>query len=382
MGRHSRRNNRAEETVDPVVRALKFVAQNSDFDRAWRPADDYGCIIDQVFDVPRGMKDELTAVHINSHLSNDPCYSPFVDFDKAGSNATGIFRKEYQYKTPDGKNCKSKYLYLCSENELPVKPEGKWYCDIKALHAGWDKGPRGMGENENYKKIRIDLLILLRELRKKQERPKKKAMDKRERDKEPTDEPSAKKSRAMSEKEESSRIAHLLRQVLDSSWNDDAKEAVSQGDVRSLLRLAFRINQHLDSLTKDDAKEAASRSDTHSLLQFLALETNRQHEEIKELDEDEDEDYTPEFEMEDDDEIEDELEYDPETYDETGHYGTRVLFLGNKEFDVPKSHEFISCSRRSRLEKDQRLATMLKAKVRLTISRNGETRRPKQYRSS
>jgi hypothetical protein len=250
MGRHSRRNNRAEETVDPVVRALKFVAQNSDFDRAWRPADDYGRIIDQVFDVPRGMKDELTAVLINSHLSKDPCYSPFVDFDKAGSNATGIFRKEYQYKTPDGKNCKSKYLYLCSENELPVKPEGKWYCDIKALHAGWDKGPRGMGENENenYKKIRIDLLILLRELRKKQERPKKKAMDKRERDKEPTDEPSAKKSRAMSEKEESSRIAHLLRQVLDSSWNDDAKEAVSQGDVRSLLRLAFQINQNLDKV--------------------------------------------------------------------------------------------------------------------------------------
>jgi hypothetical protein len=51
MGRHSRRNNRAEETVDPVMHTLKFVAQNSDSDRAWRPANDYGCIIDQVFDV-------------------------------------------------------------------------------------------------------------------------------------------------------------------------------------------------------------------------------------------------------------------------------------------------------------------------------------------
>jgi hypothetical protein len=59
MGRHSRKNNRFEETVvDPVVRALKFVAQNSDyFDRAWRPANDYGHIIDQIFDVPRGKKD-------------------------------------------------------------------------------------------------------------------------------------------------------------------------------------------------------------------------------------------------------------------------------------------------------------------------------------
>jgi hypothetical protein len=35
------------------------------------------------------------------------------------------------------------------------------------LPAGWDKGPRGMGENKNYKKIRIDPLILLGELRKK-----------------------------------------------------------------------------------------------------------------------------------------------------------------------------------------------------------------------
>jgi hypothetical protein len=387
MGRHSRRNNRAEETVDPVVRALKFVAQNSDFDRAWRPADDYGRIIDLVFDVPRGMKDELTSVLINSHLSTDPCISPFVDFDKPGSNVSGIFRKEYQHKTPDGKNCKSKYIYLCSENEFPVKPEGKWYHDIKALPTGWDKGPRGMGENENenYKKIRIDLLILLRELRKKGERPKKKAMDKRERDKEPsTGEPSAKKSRRMSEKKESSRIAHLLRQVLESSTKDDAKEAVSRGDVCSLLRLAFRIHQKLDSLTNDYAKEADSQRHARSLLvQFLALEQMNQNEEIEELDEDEDEDYSPESEMEDDDEIEDELEYDPESdHEGVGYYDTRVLFLGNKEFDVPKSHEFISCSRRSRLEKDQRLAAMLKAKVRLSISRNGETRRPKQYRSS
>jgi hypothetical protein len=34
--------------VDPVVRALKFVAQNSNFDQAWQPANDYGRIIDQV----------------------------------------------------------------------------------------------------------------------------------------------------------------------------------------------------------------------------------------------------------------------------------------------------------------------------------------------
>ncbi len=58
----------------------------------------------------------------------------------------------------------------------------------------------GKNENENYKKIRIDLLILLGELRKKQERPKKKAMDMRERDKEPIGEPSAQKSRLTSEK--------------------------------------------------------------------------------------------------------------------------------------------------------------------------------------
>jgi hypothetical protein len=88
-----------------------------------------------------------------------------VDFDKAGSNITGIFRKEYQYKTPDGGNHKPKCIYLCSENKLPVKSECKWYHDIKALPVGWDKGPRGMGDNENYKKIRID--ILLGELRKK-----------------------------------------------------------------------------------------------------------------------------------------------------------------------------------------------------------------------
>jgi hypothetical protein len=105
-------------------------------------------------------------------------------------------------------------------------------------------------------------------------------MDKREQDKEPIGEPSAKKSRLTSEKKESSRIAHLLCRVFDSSTNNDAKEAFSQGDVRSLLRLAFRINQH---------------------------------EEIKELDEDEDEDYTLELEMEDGNEIEDKLEINPES---------------------------------------------------------------------
>jgi hypothetical protein len=96
-------------------------------------------------------------------------------------------------------------------------------------------------------------------------------MDKREQDKEPIGEPSAKKSRLTSEKKESSRIAHLLCRVFDSSTNNDAKEAFSQGDVRSLLRLAFQRNQHLDSLMNDDAKEAASQRDAHSLLQFLAL---------------------------------------------------------------------------------------------------------------
>jgi hypothetical protein len=71
--------------VDPaLVSALRYVAQNSEFTRAWRPADDYGRILDQVFDVPRGKKDELTDVLINSHLSHDPCFSPFVDFDIVG----------------------------------------------------------------------------------------------------------------------------------------------------------------------------------------------------------------------------------------------------------------------------------------------------------
>jgi hypothetical protein len=74
-------------------------------------------------------------------------------------------------------------------------------------------------------------------------------MDKIEWGKEPTGEPSAKKSRQVSAKKESPRIAHLLHQVLDSSTNDDAKEAVSQSNVLSLLQLA---------LMSDDAKEAAS----------------------------------------------------------------------------------------------------------------------------
>jgi hypothetical protein len=91
MRQHSCKNNRAEETVDPVLHALKNVTQNSEFARAWPPADDYGHTRDQVFDVPMGKKDELTAVLINSHLSHKPCFSHFVDFDEAGSNITGIF---------------------------------------------------------------------------------------------------------------------------------------------------------------------------------------------------------------------------------------------------------------------------------------------------
>jgi hypothetical protein len=132
-----------------------------------------------------------------------------------------------------------------------------------------------------------------------------------------------------------------LHQFLDSLTNNDAKDYVSQSDVRSLLWLAFPINQHLDSLTNNNAKEAvSSQSDVQSLL-CLAFPIN-QHGEIKEHDEDED--CTPELEMDDDDEI-DKLEYDPESDDEVGgYYDTRALLLGNKEFDVQKSHTFISCS--------------------------------------
>jgi hypothetical protein len=370
MGRHSRRNNRAEETVDPVVRALKFVAQNSDFDRAWRPADDYGRIIDQVFDVPRGMKDELTAVLINSHLSKDPCYSPFVDFDKAGSNATGIFRKEYQYKTPDGKNCKSKYLYLCSENELPVKPEGKWYCDIKALHAGWDKGPRGMGENENenYKKIRIDLLILLRELRKKQERPKKKAMDKRERDKEPTDEPSAKAIEDPCAKKQK-------RGDLSASLKDLDNEAIVDTRLLKLIACISEGDEHTKfQMTKDEIVSLMNFATAQCMAKLARLAVAEQEQaaaaeqEVISVDDEPNEHDNQPNEPNEPTEPNDPIE----TIDLMYRYKNSSVSIATQDIELPNSHAVVSRSYLSRLVESDKLSRKLKAKI----------TKAKQYRSS
>jgi hypothetical protein len=50
-----------------------------------------------------GMKDKLTGALINSHLSNDTCYSPFVDFDKVGSNINGIFCTDINTKHRTGR---------------------------------------------------------------------------------------------------------------------------------------------------------------------------------------------------------------------------------------------------------------------------------------
>ena len=97
MGWHSRRNNRAENSgprcACSEIRGSKFRFRSCLATSRW-----LWSYHRSSFDVPRGKKDKLTAVCISSHLSNEPCFSPFVDFDKAGSNITGSFRKEYQSK--------------------------------------------------------------------------------------------------------------------------------------------------------------------------------------------------------------------------------------------------------------------------------------------
>jgi hypothetical protein len=157
MSRRNRKNNRAVETEDPVVCALKYVAQIPIFSHAWRSPEEIGRIIDHVFDVPRGKKDELTSNLIHKHISSDPCTGPGVDMTD-NFNTTGIFRRAYQYKNEAGTNVKSRYLFLCSKEETPPKPKPKqkWYADIQTLPPGWDKERRGLNENDpkKYEAIR------------------------------------------------------------------------------------------------------------------------------------------------------------------------------------------------------------------------------------
>jgi hypothetical protein len=77
--RPNRKNNRAVETEDPVVCALKYVAQIPAFLHAWPSPEEIGRVVGRGFDVPRGKKDELIPTLIQKHISSDPCTGPGVD---------------------------------------------------------------------------------------------------------------------------------------------------------------------------------------------------------------------------------------------------------------------------------------------------------------
>jgi hypothetical protein len=252
MSRRNRKNNRAVETEDPVICALKYVAQIQTFSHAWRSPEEIGRILGHVFDVPRGKKDELTPNLIHKHISCDPCTGPGVDMTD-DFNTTGIFRRAYQFKDEAGTNIKSRYLFLCSNEETPPKPKPKqkWYADIQTLSLGWDKERRGLNENDpaKYNLIRERIIELLTELRKRSNKNDKndktttqnartKAKEKRAQSKGPGSEPSPKKTKPLPT--ESQRIADLLRQVL-SEANKKNVEAISRDDVHSLLNLVLQI---------------------------------------------------------------------------------------------------------------------------------------------
>ena len=64
----------------------------------------------------------------------------------------------------------------------------------------------------------------------------------------------------------------------------------------------------------------------------------------------------------------------------TSYYHTRSLTIGEKEFpDVPYSHEFISISKRKRLQSRANMSAQLLKRIRLRVSKHSEARKAKQY---
>ena len=383
MSRRNRKNNRAVETEDPVICALKYVAQIPTFSHAWRSPEEIGRIIDHVFDVPRGKKDELTPNLIHRHISCDPCTGPGVDMTD-DFNTTGIFRQAYQYKNEAGTNVKSRYLFLCNTDDTPPKPrpKHKWYSDIQSLPPGWDKERRGLNENDpkKYETIRACILELLTELRKKSNKNemsdnnttqnlKTKSKEKRSQGKGPASEPSPKKSKSIST--ESQRIANLLRHVLKEP-NKENVEAIARRDVCSLLYLTLQI---IVPTVSNMVGGRMSQLDAEKVLADYQPEPD-------EMEED-DSDYVTEEDGADEEPSDDNNSEEEGFEKDTSYYHTRTLTIGEKEFqDVPYSHEFISISRRKRLERGAEVSLQLIKRIRLRVSKHSEARKAKQDRSA
>jgi hypothetical protein len=88
MTRSKSKKNRAVGITSPVVLALLIIADLDQVNRSWRTAYDIACIMQQVFDLTRTSRDQLTGTLIMNHINNDNL-AEVVDMR---NNYLGIFR--------------------------------------------------------------------------------------------------------------------------------------------------------------------------------------------------------------------------------------------------------------------------------------------------
>jgi hypothetical protein len=83
-------------------------------------------------------------------------------------NNIGIFRDEFQRRTPEGKKERKKCLYLCPPKELPPTPEHgtKWHTNLQELSTDWESTRLRIQKDDNFKIVEEDLSKLLRQLTK------------------------------------------------------------------------------------------------------------------------------------------------------------------------------------------------------------------------
>eukprot|EP00527_Entomoneis_sp_CCMP2396_P009105 CAMPEP_0198137044 /NCGR_PEP_ID=MMETSP1443-20131203/601_1 /TAXON_ID=186043 /ORGANISM="Entomoneis sp., Strain CCMP2396" /LENGTH=144 /DNA_ID=CAMNT_0043798369 /DNA_START=77 /DNA_END=511 /DNA_ORIENTATION=+ len=108
MSRRIRRGNVEQAKPSSViVQALAAIGQTEAYGCVWRPMSDIIGIVHALFELPRTMKDALTARLINSHIAGDRFT---MNCDPIGhkENVSGIFRNPYRNKAGN-----ENYFFLC-----------------------------------------------------------------------------------------------------------------------------------------------------------------------------------------------------------------------------------------------------------------------------
>ena len=370
------RRSKKDQAIDaqsPVVRALLILANMGDFNRSWRSIEDVSRIIQNVFDLPRTSKDQMSGSLIVSHLNNDVLTKGSIDFR---GNSLGIFRDQFQRKTAEGKKKRMKCLFLCPPNETIPTPDigTKWYDDLHVLPLEWESKRLLGTKHDKFENVREDLIYLVRQLATKSTKEMKTAAPKynRKRDKRGDThgdrfdkDPCAKKPKvaalscplseliaAISEGDETTKF-HLTKAEIVGLMNHVTAECVAK-----LSRLAEEEAESMNTEVPIERDELNNQNEP--------TDQNGAHDDAVEATTNKPNDPN------DPNETNEQVEHNEANNQPRRFYMNSTVSILNQEFDLPNSHAVISRSWLSRLKKSETLSRKLKA----TISN------ARQYRSS